>query len=101
MRDFPLANLTYKESQVTATTKHEIPLLPPKDQSDTIRPFSWAVVLAPTSMNDSEERSDEETQVGLPASCPAPGRQRSGSKCSSMKGDPSIYGSGLGINDGE
>ncbi len=44
---------------MTATTRHETPLLPPKDRSDTNRLFSWAVVLAPTSMNDSEDRRDE------------------------------------------
>ncbi len=43
---------------MTATTRPETPLLPPKDRSDTNRPFSWAVVLAPTSMNDSDRREE-------------------------------------------
>ena len=50
---------------MTATTRHETPILPPKDRSDTNRPFSWAVVLAPTSMNDSEERRDEKSREEL------------------------------------
>jgi len=45
---------------MTPTTRHETPLFPPKDRSDTNRPYSWAVVLAPTSMDDIE-RSEEST----------------------------------------
>ena len=64
--------------------------------------YRGLVVLAPTSMNDSEERANKESQVGLAASCPAPGRQRSGSKGSSMKGDTHLsMDPGLGINEGE
>jgi len=45
---------------MTPTTRHETPLFPPKDRSDTNRPYSWAVVLAPTSKDDIE-RSEEST----------------------------------------
>ena len=50
---------------MTATARHETPLLPPKDGSDTSLPFSWAVVRAPACMNDSEDRSAEKSRVGL------------------------------------
>ena len=50
---------------MTATNRHETRILPPKDRSDTNRPFLWAVVLAPTRMNDSEDRRDEKSRVGL------------------------------------
>ena len=59
-----------EEAQVMATTRHDTPLLPPKDRSDTNRPFSWAVVLVPISMNDSEEIG--ETPGLLAGSCKSP-----------------------------
>ena len=49
---------------MTATTRLETPLLPPKDRRGTNLPFSGTKVLVPTRMNDSESFAVRMSDLG-------------------------------------